>query len=128
MALEPRTKAAKVRKYMPEIEQKLAEGASVRDVLTVLNAHGLELTEGTFRHYLHQYRKKQRGNMGEHPKPAIADNTASIEPDIPMQDDNTTPSEPISAEELNRVMYPENPQLQAAKYAAHFKANRSKKT
>jgi len=57
-AFRPRTKVGQLRKHMPKIEQLLADGATARDILAILNIHGLEMSEPTFRTYLHQYRKK----------------------------------------------------------------------
>lgn len=58
--LQPKTKVGKLRKYMPMIEQKLSEGATAQDMVEVLKKHGIDLAVGTFRYYLHQYRKQKK--------------------------------------------------------------------
>jgi hypothetical protein len=64
-AIAPTSKAAKLRQLMPVIERKLDEGVKAVDILAVLKEGGLEMTLGTFRNYLHQYRKKKQGAVDE---------------------------------------------------------------
>lgn len=59
-AIKLTTKAAKLRKLIPSIEAKLAEGARAAEIVETLRKGGLDLTMGTFRNYLHQYRVKHR--------------------------------------------------------------------
>lgn len=56
--MEPKTKASRVREVLPAIEQKLAEGVRIADILRTLSDGGLELTEGTLKSYLSRHRKR----------------------------------------------------------------------
>src|SRR5580698_4139717 len=55
--LEAGTKAARLRMLMPEIEQRLAAGARIADVVQVLNANGLPISTATLKSYLYRFRK-----------------------------------------------------------------------
>ena len=50
-------KARRLRVLWPLIEAKLAEGVSHAAVLEFLNRNGFDLTEGTYKNYLHRFRK-----------------------------------------------------------------------
>lgn len=60
-------KARRLRVLWPLIEAKLAEGVSHSAVLELLNRNGLDLTEGTYKNYLHRFRK---GSGPRLPSPA----------------------------------------------------------
>lgn len=75
-------KARRLRLLWPLIEAKLVEGVSHAAVLEFLNKNGFELTEGTYKNYLHRFRKTRQapprvqpistaaiasGNTGERP-------------------------------------------------------------
>jgi len=53
-------KARRLKVIWPLIEAKLAEGVSHAAVLELLNRNGFDLTEGTYKNYLHRFRQ-QRG-------------------------------------------------------------------
>ena len=53
-------KARRLKVLWPLIEAKLAEGVSHAVVLEFLNRNGFELTEGTYKSYLHRFRKRRR--------------------------------------------------------------------
>ena len=53
-------KARRLKLIWPLIEAKLAEGVSHAAVLELLNRNGFDLTEGTYKNYLHRFRW-QRG-------------------------------------------------------------------
>ena len=53
-------KARRLKILWPLIEAKLAEGVSHAVVLEFLNRNGFELTEGTYKSYLHRFRKRGR--------------------------------------------------------------------
>lgn len=55
--MEPKTKAARVRDVLPAIEQKVAEGVRIADIVRTLNNAGLELTVGTLKSYLSRHRR-----------------------------------------------------------------------
>ncbi|WP_234909671.1 hypothetical protein [Xanthomonas citri] len=59
-AIEPKTKAAKVREVMPVIEQRIAAGVRIADILKTLKDSGIDLTEATLKSYLYRYRKKHQ--------------------------------------------------------------------
>ena len=50
-------KARRLKVLWPLIEAKLAEGVSHSAVLELLNRNGFDLTEGTYKIYLHRFRK-----------------------------------------------------------------------
>ena len=53
-------KARRLRILWPLIEAKLAEGVSHAAVLDFLNRNGFELTEGTYKNYVHRFRKTRQ--------------------------------------------------------------------
>ena len=58
--LRAEKKARRLRVLWPLIEAKLAEGVSHAAVLELLNRNGFDLSEGTYKSYLHRFRKMQR--------------------------------------------------------------------
>ena len=60
-------KARRLRVLWPLIEAKLAEGVSHAAVLEFLNRNGFDLTEGTYKNYLHRFRKTQRAPASPQP-------------------------------------------------------------
>jgi hypothetical protein len=50
-------KARRLRVLWPLIEAKLAEGVSHAAVLELLNRNGFDLTVGTYKNYVHRFRK-----------------------------------------------------------------------
>ncbi|CAM2156612.1 HTH marR-type domain-containing protein [Pararobbsia alpina] len=57
---EAGTKSARLRQVMPEIEQRLAAGARISDVVETLNRNGLPITIATLKSYLYRFRKAAR--------------------------------------------------------------------
>lgn len=53
-------KARRLRILWPLIEAKLAEGVSHAAVLEFLNRNGFGLTEGTYKNYVHRFRKTRK--------------------------------------------------------------------
>jgi hypothetical protein len=100
-ALRPKTKMARVREVMPVIEQRIAAGVRIPDILKALKDSGLELTEATLRNYLYRYRKKQ----GKVSAPASIQTARFVtyERDVA----SSMSSEPVSMEELDRLMKPD---------------------
>ena len=88
--LQPKTKAGKLRKYLPMIEQKLAEGTTAQEILFALQSHGIELTEGTFRYYLHRYRRQKVPAAAHSQLAPVARN--GNPPDPPTQQNMNTSS------------------------------------
>ncbi len=70
MAVEPVTKAAKIRKVMPVIEKQLRAGVRRQAILDVLKEQGIEVSMDTLKSYLYRYRKAQRGNQAKTASPA----------------------------------------------------------
>jgi hypothetical protein len=113
-AIKLTTKAAKLRKLMPAIEAKLAEGVRAAEIVETLQKGGLELTMGTFRNYLHQYRTKQGKNVERQANPVAprsADVPASTQPgesvSYETEPEPSTSSGPVSMQELDRLMKPD---------------------
>ncbi|HHW1937432.1 TPA: hypothetical protein ACUUEN_005503 [Pseudomonas aeruginosa] len=60
MAVEPETKAAKIRQVMPVIERQLKAGVTRRAILEVLKQQGIEVSMDTLKSYLYRHRKAQK--------------------------------------------------------------------
>ncbi|CAL8481717.1 conjugal transfer protein TraD [Caballeronia sp. S22] len=137
-ALEPKTKAAKVREVMPVIEQRIAAGVRIADILKALREGGIDLTEATLKSYLYRYRRthgkaeagrRQAPLHGRQPDAPQCDATrraedASSRPANTSLSNETDPSQnpsargPISMQELDRLMKPD-PAEQAEKLARY---------
>lgn len=76
-ALPIEKKARRLRVLWPLIEAKLAEGVSHSAVLELLNRNGLDLTEGTYKMYLHRFRKASGKRL---PSPATPTPVARSDP------------------------------------------------
>jgi hypothetical protein len=125
-ALEPKTKAAKLREVMPLIEEKIKDGVRIAEILSVLQAGGLELTEGTLKSYLHRSRKKQSKPAERYVEPGDgraddsgpsekADEVANLEG---RGQDTSVPASPVSMQDLDRIMKPD-PVVQANELAQY---------
>ncbi len=124
-ALEPKTKAAKVREVMPVIEQRISAGVRIVDILKVLKDSGLELSEATLKSYLYRYRKKQGKTVGRQAEPVgprLADTPTSAHPgesvSYEREPEPSTSSGPVSMQELDRLMKPD-PEKQAKDLARY---------
>lgn len=119
-AIEPKSKAAKVREVMPVIEQRIAAGVRIADILKALKDSGLELTKATLKSYLYRYRKKQRVKMVERQVQPVGSRSAGTPTPAPSQESSEppTPREPISMQQLDRLMKPD-PAEQAEKLARY---------
>ena len=75
-------KARRLRILWPLIEAKLAEGVSHAAVLEFLNRSGFQLTEGTYKNYLHRFRKGQHPAVRTQPlsAPPVSSAEASTRP------------------------------------------------
>jgi predicted NBD/HSP70 family sugar kinase/biotin operon repressor len=58
--IEAGSKAARLRTLMPEIEQRLAAGVRIIDVVQTLTENGLPITSATLKSYLYRFRKASR--------------------------------------------------------------------
>lgn len=125
-AMEPKTKAAKVREVMPVIEQRIAAGVRIADILKTLQGRGIELTEATLKSYLYRYRKKQ-GKAGRRQKEFVGTRRSADLPasqpgeSVSYETDGLETSRsrgPISMQELDRLMKPD-PAEQAEKLARY---------
>ncbi|PAA33098.1 hypothetical protein CJU79_22995 [Pseudomonas fragi] len=67
-AIEPATKAGKLREVMPIIEQQLKAGVTRQAILDVLEDQGIVLTLQTLKSYLYRYRKTVQAGTVEAPK------------------------------------------------------------
>lgn len=129
-ALQPSTKAARIRALMPIIEAKIASGVRVPEILAVLQANGIELSLSSFRQYLHRFRKeavKPMASMpgGEESGVVARDDSAAGLPDpaAATQSDKSSPAadaarRPVSPAELQRLMHPD-PAQQAQELAQY---------
>ncbi|MBV6885937.1 conjugal transfer protein TraD [Xanthomonas euvesicatoria] len=132
-AMEPKTKAAKVREVMPVIEQRIAAGVRIADILKTLKDSGIDLTEATLKSYLYRYRKKHQAKtkgqqsasrtvgMPAPPQPGESE-SVSHETDSP---ETSTPRGPISMQELDRLMKPD-PEEQAKDIARYERLAKEK--
>lgn len=111
--IEPKTKAAKVREVMPVIEQRIAAGVRIADILKTLQDGGIELTAATLKSYLYRYRKKGRA-VGRPAAPVGQRSTGTLASAQPgdsvsyeTEPEPRASREPISMQELDRVMKPD---------------------
>lgn len=131
----PKKMSAKIREYLPLIQQKIDAGVTFVEILEILKMNGLEVKRNTLVSYLQRFRKEQEMLPGQSPKqdlPALAPLRMEGKaipvlevPTVSSAPEMSEVSEPggrVSAEELKKVMFPENPAEQSAKYAAQFKA------
>lgn len=132
-AIKLTTKAAKLRKLIPSIEAKLAEGARAAEIVETLRKGGLDLTMGTFRNYLHQYRVKHRQTVEQQkpigPRPADRPASSQLDESVSYDTDSSgtpTPRGPISMQELDRLMNPD-PAEQAEKMARYERLGKQKR-
>ncbi|MDR5769654.1 conjugal transfer protein TraD [Caballeronia sp. LZ028] len=131
-ALEPKTKAAKVREVMPLIEQRISAGVRIADILKALRECGIDFTEATLKSYLYRYRQKQqveRETTGQKIQ-SNAQHSSATDPvsqrhhsdssSITDSDPSTQVAShgPISMQELDRLMKPD-PAEQAEKLARY---------
>ncbi|BBU33359.1 hypothetical protein BTHE68_70930 (plasmid) [Burkholderia sp. THE68] len=131
-ALEPKTKAAKVREVMPLIEQRISAGVRIADILKALREGGIDLTEATLKSYLYRYRQKQqveRETTGQKIQSNAQHSSATESvsqqhhPDSSSITDSDSSEHvashgPISMQELDRLMKPD-PAEQAEKLARY---------
>ncbi|VVE85397.1 conjugal transfer protein TraD [Pandoraea sputorum] len=123
-ALKRSTKAARLRQLMPSIEAKLAEGVRAAEIVEALRHGGLELTIATFRNYLYQYRARHPNKSTERPEvpggPQTAGAPASPRPEVCVSQESAPPAtdggpppprEPLSMQELDRLMKPDPAEL-----------------
>lgn len=137
---QPTTKAARLRDVMPEIEKKLAVGVQLRTIHQALTGAGFDLTLQTLKTYLYRYRKQlrakpagqQTGRAGAPPVGTPVSSQGGESVSIPAQllvaQDSleTTPSrEPISMQELDRLMKPD-PAKQAEDLARYERLAKQK--
>ncbi|KAF3458046.1 conjugal transfer protein TraD [Ralstonia nicotianae] len=109
-AIKLTTKAAKLRKLMPSIEAKLAEGVRAAEIVETLRKGGLDLTMGTFRNYLHQYRVKQHGKAVERQATPVGSRPPESAESVSYETDSAATNEsggPVSMQELDRLMKPD---------------------
>ena len=71
--LKPKKKAAQVREWMPLIEQKLAAGVLLDDIVTALVNAGVAINKATLKNYLYRHRKSQSSTGTE----AVSKNIAA---------------------------------------------------
>lgn len=87
------SKAAQLRPFMPEIEQRLEAGERYQQIVDALNKAGIEINLKTFKNYLYRYRKSRKHKGGENPRatsaPGAADRaTEENAPPSPEADGN----------------------------------------
>ncbi|WP_175983216.1 conjugal transfer protein TraD [Caballeronia zhejiangensis] len=131
-ALEPKTKAAKVREVMPLIEQRISAGVRIADILKALRESGIDLTEATLKSYLYRYRQQQqveRETTGKKIQ-CNAQHSSATDPvsqrhhshsssiTAPDSSEHAALHGPISMQELDRLMKPD-PTEQAEKLARY---------
>jgi predicted NBD/HSP70 family sugar kinase len=93
--IEAGSKAARLRSVMPEIEQRLAAGARIADVVAALNENGLAITTATLKSYLYRFRKAVREeNLDQQSTRPAAIPGEWIDSPSSLQDDRKTPEGP----------------------------------
>lgn len=109
--MEPRTKAARLRELMPIIVERIASGVRISEILKTLNEGGMEITEGTLKNYLYRYRKKKKGATEQ-------SKTSEPEENVSYDTETKETKEPVSIQELDRLMKPD-PAAQAQELAKY---------
>lgn len=107
-ALQPKSKAARLRGLMPVIERKLAEGVGAAQIAEALTQEGLSLTPEMLRNYVYRYRyrKKETERMeGAQAGPQPAPEASPAEQQAASGEDDARPKgvwrrPQTSAEEL----------------------------
>ncbi|CDF63629.1 hypothetical protein XFF4834R_chr42480 [Xanthomonas citri pv. fuscans] len=122
-----------MREVMPVIEQRIAAGVRIADILKTLKDSGIDLTEATLKSYLYRYRKKhQAKTKGQQsasrtvgmPAPPQPGESESVSHETDSAE--TPPSRgPISMQELDRVMKPD-PEEQAKDIARYERLAKEK--
>jgi predicted NBD/HSP70 family sugar kinase len=87
---EAGSKAGRLRALMPEIEQRIAAGVRIADIVRTLNANGLQITTATVKSYLYRFRKASRAEV-EPDSPGFANGTAFTLADHGVQVDDARP-------------------------------------
>ena len=93
-AVEAGTKAARLRSVLPEIEQRLAAGARIADVVEALNRSGLPITTATLKSYLYRFRK-----AAQETQPASAQVVSESASRLAKSDTNRLAEGPATREE-----------------------------
>lgn len=73
---DKRSKTARLREAMPDVENTLAAGVKIETVLEALNENGFNLSLGSFKTMLYRLRLERGG------KPQITTVAATIEPEV----------------------------------------------
>ncbi|HEU5048540.1 MAG TPA: hypothetical protein VFT64_11935 [Rickettsiales bacterium] len=60
--LKPKKKSAQIRLWVPLIEEKLAAGVLLDDIVAVLVNAGIAINKATLKNYLYRFRKRTKGN------------------------------------------------------------------
>ncbi|MQT27544.1 TraD protein [Pseudomonas helleri] len=115
-AIEPATKAGKLREVMPIIEQQLKAGVTRQAILDVLEDQGIVLTLQTLKSYLYRYRKTVQAGTVEapknEPKPqsvarGLDEKSVSVSYDTDTQDEEpTAPMVHLGPNQLSQLMNP----------------------
>lgn len=69
-----KTLSSRLKPFLPLIEERLAEGARIRDVLNVLSENGLVLSEALLRYNLKKYGSEKAGKDGNKGKESKGEN------------------------------------------------------
>ena len=111
-ALAPKTTSGKLREVLPLIEQKLAAGVRISEIVTALNGAGFSLSEATLKSFLYRERKKAgKAAAGEPPAGNITAASVSYETKAPVA--APVPSSasaarvPLSPQELHALIHPD---------------------
>ena len=130
--LEPISKAAQLRQWMPEIEEKLAAGVKLVAIHQTLVAIGFDLPFQTLKKYLYRYRRKERAAIPA--DNAVKRESASkdkFQKNHPAEfkvhlsaESNLRPS--LSIQEIGRLMHPD-PVQQAEKLARYERVARQQR-
>lgn len=130
--LKPMSKAAQLRQWMPEIEEKLASGVKLVAIHQKLVAIGFDLPFETLKKYLYRYRQK---SCAAHVADAAVKKSCastdlfkknqSADFDFhPSGENNARPS--LSIQEIGRLMHPD-PVQQAEKLARYERVARQQR-
>lgn len=108
--LKPRKISGRVKELMPVIEERLAAGVAMDDIVGVLNKSGITINKATLTVYLSRFRKPKSGKVTFTAKPVEAIKAPSLKPEPTAEETPTTfpdmsPERMARYEELGRQRY-----------------------
>jgi hypothetical protein len=121
--LKPATVTGRLRELRPLIEQKIAAGVRIAEIVNALTAAGLAVSESTLKSFLYRERKKGARTGQPSHRSLSSEGATSVSYDTEAPKVAALPTEtdrrpPLSPQELHDLMHPD-PAKQAADIARY---------